>query len=217
MATFILLGKILLHLLKHTINKGDQTVDSSVLKTLSGGSDCKLDNEKDLRSSKPTTYTATISGTKNVYSIFPGTVLFLGYYKGTGTIYLCISNHELIRYMNLKDFNVWKGQDIEKGTLLGASSNVPLQFEYCTVYQQDSKYPVRFANRTYYKQNPIDILDGVYWPYKEITIKSGIVLPNNKYEFTEEQKREWYSQDYYAPDYGNETPYYFPTYNPQRN
>ena len=191
---------------------------SQVLNTLSGGSTTyKLDNEKDLRSKNPTTYTATISGVKNVYAILPGTVLFLGYYKGTGTAYVSISKHEMVRYMNLKELAVWKGQEISKGDLIGTTLATPLQFEYCTVYQQGSKYPVRFADRTYYKQNPIDLLDGTYWPYKELDLRSGIVRTNNTFTFTEEQKKEWYSSDYYFPDYGDELPHYFPTYNPKRN
>lgn len=190
---------------------------STVLTTLSGGSNCNLNNETDLRSASPTTYTATISGITNAYSIFPGKVLFLGFYKGTGTLYISISKHEMIRYMNLKTMEAWKGQDVEKGTLLGTVGKAPLQFEYCTVYQQGSKYPVRFANRTYYKQNPIDLLDGLYWPYKEITLRSGIVRPNSTYQFTEQQKREWYSSEYYTPEYGDETTYYFPVYNPKRH
>lgn len=185
---------------------------------LTGGSNYILENEKDLRSNKPSSYTATISGVKNVYSILPGTVLFLGFYKGTGTIYLSISKHEMIRYMNLRTLEVWRGQEIEKGHTIGTAYNSPLEFEYCTVYQQSSPYPVRFADRTYYKQNPIDLLDGVYWPYKELEIRNGIVRINDTYTFDDEdQKKEWFSKDYYVPDYGDEMPYYFPTYNPRQN
>lgn len=191
---------------------------SDILNTLSGDSPCILTNEQDLHSTKPSSYTAVITGVNNVHSILPGTILFLGYYKGTGTLYISISKHEMIRYMNLKSMTVWRGQDVSKGTSVGIAYKSALLFEYCTVYQQGSPYPVRFADRTYYKQNPIDILDGIYTPYKEITLKSGIVRTNNSCTFTEEQRKEWYSGDYYSPDYGNEDPpKYFPTYNPKKN
>ena len=171
-------------------------MDSEVMRTLSGGKRCYLDNEKDLSKDRPSTYTATISGVNKVYSIFPGTVLFLGFYKGTGSLYISISKHEMVRYLNLDDIDVWKQSNVDKGTYLGAvKTNKPLQFEYCTVYKDESKYPVRYWDRTYYKQNPLDILKGTYWPYKEITIESGIIRPGNNYEFTSEQRKEWFSYE----------------------
>lgn len=171
-------------------------MDSQVLNMLSGNSKYKLDNEKDLRSNHPSSYTATISGFNNVFNILPGTVLFLGFYKGLGTVYLAVSKHEMIRYMNLKTIEVWKGQQLSTSELVGTTYTAPLQFEYCTVYKDQSPYPIRFADRTYYKQNPIDILDGKYWPYKEIIHKSGIVRPGNSYLFDADQDAEWYSYKY---------------------
>lgn len=170
-------------------------MDSEVMNVLSGGSNFILHNEADLRSNKPKSYTATISGFTSVYNILPGEVLFLGSYEGTGTLYIAVSKHEMIRYMNLKTFSVWKGQQVTTGQYIGTTYNKPLQFEYCTVYRQNSPYPVRFDYRTYYKQNPIDILDGVYWPYREPVKHSGIVRPGTKVGFTEEEKEEWYSYE----------------------
>lgn len=161
---------------------------------LSGGKTYKLQNEKDLRSNRPSNYTATISGFKEVFNILPGTVLFLGFYKGTGSIYVEVSKHEMIRYMNFKTIDVWNGMELVKGTQLGVLDK-PLQFEYCTVYQQGSPYPVRFDFRTYYKQNPIDILDGVYWPYREISISNGVIRENNVYKFSEQERKEWFSSE----------------------
>ena len=170
-------------------------MDSEVMNVLSGGSNFILRNEADLRSNKPKSYTATISGFTSVYNILPGEVLFLGSYEGTGTLYVGISRHEMVRYINLKTISVWKGQQLSKGQFIGTTYNRPLQFEYCTVYRQDSPYPVRFNYLTYYKQNPIDVLDGIYWPYMEPTKHSGIVRPGTKVEFTEEEREEWYSYE----------------------
>ena len=184
------------------------------MKILTGGSNYNFNNEKDLRSSRPSNYTATISGFTDVYNILPGTVLFLGYYKGNATVYLAVSKHEMIRYMNLKTFNVWKGQDVTKGEFIGTIGNTPLQFEYCTVYKQESNYPVRFdSDITYYKQNPIDILDGVYWPYREEKVQKGIVRTNSpEYNFTSQQKHEWYSymRKYQYPSTSGQQPDYWP-------
>lgn len=180
-------------------------MDSEVMNILSGGRKYKLDNEKDLRKANPSTYTANISGVKEVYSILPGTVLFLGFYKGTGSLYISISKHEMVRYMNLDKIDVWKQSNVDKGTYLGViNSNKPLQFEYCTVYRDDSPYPVRYWDRTYYKQNPIDVLDGTYWPYKEITIEPGIIRPGNTFDFTEQQRKEWFSYESVRYSYGTE-------------
>lgn len=167
-------------------------MDSEIKKTLTGNTTAKLDNEKDLSSNRPSSYTATISGVTTVYNLFPGTVVFLGYYQGSGSVYVEVSNHELIRYLNLNDIQVWKGSELEKGDVIGTvKSRVGLQVEYCTQWKGESPYPVRFNNRLFYKQNPIDILNGLYFPYKEITVKNGIVRPNDKITFTQDELKEW--------------------------
>ena len=167
-------------------------MDSAVKKTLAHTVSCELDNEKDLRSNRPSSYIASISGVSEVYSLFPGQVLFLGYYRGKGTVYVAVSNHEIVRYMNLQKIEVWKGQSLQKGDLVGLVGNRSyLQFEYCTQWKGESVYPVRTDTKLYYKQNPIDILDGKYVPTKEIDIRDGITRPNDKTTFTEDEKLEW--------------------------
>lgn len=166
---------------------------------LTGGQSYKFDNEADLRKDHPSSYTATISGIKEVYNILPGLVFFLSSNNGMTSVYIAVSKHEMIRYMNLAVVDVNIGRDLSKGDLIGTvKAHRPLLFEYTTVYRTGSKYPVRFSNRTYYKQNPIDILDGLYWPYREPVLEAGIVNVNNTYEFTEQQKHEWFSYDYHV-------------------
>ena len=94
-------------------------MNSSVLKTLTGINTCKLNNEEDLRKSDPKSFTATISGASKIYNLFPGTVLFLGFYKNMGTITIAVSNHEIVRYCNIKDIQVWNYTSIKKGQYLG--------------------------------------------------------------------------------------------------
>lgn len=166
-------------------------MNSDVAKLLTG-STCKLDNESDLKSKKPKTFTATISGVSKVYNLFPGTVLFLGYYQNMGTVTIAVSNHEIVRYLNLKDIQIWNSSKISAGQYLGEThKNKPLQFEYCTQWKGDSLYPVRVKNSLYFKQNPIDILEGLYVPENELNVKYGAVTTSTKIKFRPEQLSEW--------------------------
>lgn len=167
-------------------------MDSNVKQLLTGSTSCKLDNEKDLSSDNPSTYTATISGAKSIYNLFPGRVLFLGYYKGMGTITIAVSDHELIRYLNMQDIRINVFQEVDTKTFLGTVySQKKLQIEYCTQWKGDSIYPVHVNTDLYYKQNPIDILNGKYIPQKEITIQDGITRPDVKVKFTQNELLEW--------------------------
>lgn len=166
-------------------------MDSTVAKLLTGTT-CKLMNEKDLTSKNPTSFTATISGASEVYNLFPGTVLFLGYYKEMGTVTVAVSNHEIVRYLNLKEIQGWNNAPIAAGQLVGeAYPNSYLQFEYCTQWKGNSKYPVRVNNKLYFKQNPIDILNRLYVPSNQITLNTNITRLNSKVSFTSQQLLEW--------------------------
>ena len=170
-------------------------MDQTIKQTLTGNTTCKLNNEKDLLSQNPQSYTATISGVNKVYSLFPGTVLFLGFYKGVGTLSVAVSNHEIVRYLNLTEIQEWSNSKVETGTYLGtANSRTGLQIEYCTQWKGESKYPVRINTDLYFKQNPIDILNGIYTPTNETDIRKGITRPNDIVTFTDDQKKEWESQ-----------------------
>lgn len=167
-------------------------MDLKVLKALTGSTTGKLKNEDDLKKSNPKSYTATISGVKEVYNLFPGTVLFLGFYKKMGTATIAVSNHEIVRYCNLQDLQSWNYSKVKKGQLVGhAFAQSGLQFEYCTQWKGESKYPVRINNKLYFKQNPLDILNGIYVPKNEIDICYSSTLPGNKVSFTSQQLLEW--------------------------
>ena len=167
-------------------------MSSSILKSLSGTDKSILTNESDLRKSNPSSFTATISGVNKVYNLFPGTVLFLGFYKGMGTVTIAVSNHEIVRYLNLKDIKTWSFASVNKGELIGEAYSLSgLQFEYCTQWKGESKYPVRISNSIYFKQNPIDILDGKYTPVKEVDLVNGSIRVKDKVKFTQDQLLEW--------------------------
>ena len=166
-------------------------MDSAVAKLLTG-TNCKLVNETDLKSKNPVSFTATISGASKVYHLFPGTVLFLGYYKKMGTVTVAVSNHEIVRYLNLKDIQGWNNSEVTQGQLVGEAYSVPgLQFEYCTQWKGDSIYPVRVNNKLYFKQNPIDILNGTYVPQNQITTQNGVVRMSTTVPFTQAQALEF--------------------------
>ena len=167
-------------------------MNSAVMKALTGLTTCKLNNEKDLKTKTPQSFTAIITGATKIYSLFPGKVLYLGFYKGMGTLTISVSNHEFVRYLNMNDIQVWNNATIRAGQYLGtAYAKTGLQFEYCTQWQGESKYPVRINNNLYFKQNPIDILEGKYVPQNEINISPGITRPNDVVKFTADQLLEW--------------------------
>lgn len=178
------------------------------MKALTGLTTCKLKNETDLKKTNPSSFTATISGVDKVYSLFPGTVLFLGYYKGMGTLTVAVSNHEIVRYLNLNQIQDWTFAELKKGDYIGtAYKQSGLQFEYATQWKGESPYPVRVKNNLFFKQNPIDILEGKYTPTREVDIQPGITLPRDKVEFTEDQLKEWGvpsidNKDYYIQGAG---------------
>lgn len=183
--------------------RGIQTVDSTVLNILTGGNSetCKLDNEKELASSRATTFTATISGVTDVFSLFPGKVLFLGFFEGMGTISIAVSNHEVIKYMNFDSILVTQFSKVNRGTRLGSiHSRKGLQLEYCTQWKGESKFPSRFNNRLFYKQRPLDILNGIYVPKMQVDIEYGLTLPNDKLQLSPVQEAEFGSGTAYWPN-----------------
>ena len=176
-------------------------MDSIVLKTLTGDKTGILTNEKDLTSDRPSTFTADFSNVNEVYSLFPGSVIYVGFYKNMGTVAVSVSNYEIVRYLNLKEIFVLRGEEIKKGKLLGSlTDKYRLQFEYGTQWQGKSNMPIRIQNRTFFKQNPIDILNGKYAPYLEQEVQYGRILSDETIELTEDQKQEFGIVDSYNLD-----------------
>lgn len=182
-------------------------MDSLILEILTGQqkSRAKLVNEDDLKSSKPSNFTATIKDITEVYAILPGEVLYVGYYEGMGTLSVLVSDKELVRYLNLTDIQVIPGQSFKKGTYLGiADKRYGLQFEYCSQWQGQSKMPVRLNNITYFKQNPIEVLEGLYVPEYHQHVTQGYVMPDDVVEMTDAQKAEFSSNMFATPAVYNE-------------
>lgn len=94
----------------------------------------------------------------NVYSICPGTVLYVG--KDLNNIYtvnVSVNMNQIIRYCNLKSVDVTSGDVIDMNDPIGVAHKY-VHFEYCT--SEKSNWPVRINNIQYYKHNPEGLLDG---------------------------------------------------------
>ena len=173
-------------------------MDSTIIDILTNGTrtDIKLVNEDDLRSDNPENFTATIKNINGVHSLFPGQIIYLGYYEGMGTVVELVSDKEILRYMNLNPVTVCTGDLIKDRNFLGiANKNHGLQFEYCTEWQGESNMPVRI-NRgdkivTYFKQNPMDILDGIYVPMYHVNPTNKYISPFDTVSLNEEQFYEF--------------------------
>lgn len=169
-------------------------MDSTIAKALAGKNKIVLANEKDLSSSKPSSFTASFLGVKEVYSLFPGEVLYVGIYKELGTLTILVSDFEIIRYLNISDIQVNKGDQVSTNRYLGVVNNkYGLQLEYCSQWQGSSVMPVRLNNRTFFKQNPLDILNGKYKPDYHKEIERGYTFPDTTKELTVAQQLEFSS------------------------
>lgn len=168
-------------------------MDNSVKNIITGQTSCVLTNEKDLSNLNPTSFTAMISGVNEVHCLFAGTVEFIGMKDGLWAITMYLNTAEIIRYGNLKEAYRNKGDALLPGELIGVASNLKgLTIEYCSIWRGNSKYPIRIGNRTFYKQNPIDILNGVYTPPRDMLVSRKYTRPQkDKIEFTDEELTEW--------------------------
>jgi len=167
-------------------------VNKDILKALTGSTSPVLLNERELNSSKVTSFTASFLGVNEVFCLFPGSAIFVGSFDGAESVNILVNKHELIRYTNLAVAPVVRDSQVPKGQKIGeVSPRKRFGFEYCTQWQGDSKYPVRFCGRLFFKQNPKDILNGIYVPPRDIELIEDFVPYYTDVEFTSEQAGEW--------------------------
>ncbi len=118
-----------------------------------------------------------------------GKVLFIGKIDRYYVVNIQCNASECIRYGHLTSINVKLNDIVKPGTLIGQADKFVL-FEYCTVAKGDSKYPVRIYTKTYYKQNPMKILESKY----EIVTSLGVNVVKslgNTIKLNEAQKLEF--------------------------
>lgn len=170
-------------------------MNQEIVNMLTLGESCTLVNEENLRSKRPASFTALISGSSGVFTMYTGKVEYVGKYEGMYSYNILMNDHELFRYLYLDSVEAWgKGQELGPQVKLGVPRrNKPFGFEYCTQWQGTSSYPIRINNRTYFLQNPIDILDGIYVPPAPIEVIEATTPNQAEYDFDMEEidSGEW--------------------------
>ena len=118
-----------------------------------------------------------------------------------GTITVKVSEYEIIRYCNLSDIQVWYNTEVETSDYLGvADEKKGLQLEYCTKAPETSNFVFRVNDQTYYKQNPLNILNGLQEPYTTTEVTEAYCTSSDTVQFTNEQIAEWGIPDQYIED-----------------
>ena len=135
----------------------------------------------------------TISGCEyydtQAKSIAAGKVLYIGKSDRYYVVNIQCNSSECIRYGHLLSINVKANDDVKEGQLIGQADKFVL-FEYCTVAKGSSKYPVRIYTKTYFKQNPMKILESKY----DIITSLGVDVvktTGNLIKLTKEQQLEF--------------------------
>ena len=93
-----------------------------------------------------------------VYSMSEGKVVEVG--LDTDNLYVITVQYtpiDLFRYCRLSSTTVELNDYVVPTDKLGVTSDGKLRFEYCV--PDGSDYPVRISDKTYYKQNPAEILN----------------------------------------------------------
>lgn len=129
-----------------------------------------------------------------VHNVAYGQVVYIGYEPdGTFTVNVKSNSGEILRYGNLRKVNIRTGQYAKEGESIGNVKEY-VHFEYCTRWQGTSIFPVRVNSYCYYKQDPVDILEGTYvvFPGKELEA-SPTPKPTKVEYISEDQQKEFNS------------------------
>ena len=133
-----------------------------VLDALTHSKSVTVTNSDNLRTAYPASLTATLTGASSCYVLNDSTVVDIGKVRGKYVVSTRVNAYEIVRYRNLKSVGVKINQKLSKGAYVGKASKNTLLLEYATSWRGNSNLCVRISNKTYFKQNPIDILDGTY-------------------------------------------------------
>lgn len=100
---------------------------------------------------------------RKAYTLFPGVITYIGVANGRYVVSVQTNQDEVIRYGNISTLasKICASYRIDEGKLIG-SSNGNIVIEYCTTWSSGNNYSVHINGRTYYKQNPVDIIEDVY-------------------------------------------------------
>ena len=125
---------------------------------------------------------------ENVYAIAKGEVVDIEASSGRAVINIKCNPSEILRYGNLTEIYCNKTNIASIGGHIGKTTDYVI-FEYCTAWQGRSVYPVRVNGITYYKQDPTEILNGIYTVRPDGAQEQAIVLNRDRVRFNDNQKR----------------------------
>lgn len=123
-----------------------------------------------------------------VYNVAHGQIVYIGVENGRAVVNVKCNPSEVLRYGNLKELNCQQSYFADIGAQLGIADRY-VEFEYCTLWKGKSNYPVRINSWTYYKQDPTEILEGLYTVRRDGAQEQGFVLNRDRVRFTDEQKK----------------------------
>lgn len=97
----------------------------------------------------------------NVYNQFPGRIMIVNFDKNRYDIVVQMDSNNCMKYSNLVDCVVRKGQDVVESDLLGRCKKSVI-VEYCST-SPTNNFPLRILDTTFYKHDPEPVLiSGVY-------------------------------------------------------
>ena len=118
------------------------------------------DNRSDMYKLNKGYHTGIDIEASEVYNMYTGTVIQVGIEEDNSYAVTVEYNGDIaLRYMNLLKAYVTPGDYIYLGAFIG-SANKFVHFEYVNTRKDDSIWPVRVGEKTYYKHDPEVIFDG---------------------------------------------------------
>lgn len=110
-----------------------------------------------------------------VYSITEGTVISVDRdFDGLWVVTVMYAPDKLIRYCLLDSTSLALGTRVIPTDKIGTAHRGKLRLEYCTT--EKSQFPVRISDTTYYKQDPMIIMDGSAQLY--MSVPTAVALSN---------------------------------------
>lgn len=154
-----------------------------MISTLTGDSTTVIENKNTVAK-----YNSARLKCENVYNVAHGQIVYIGTENGRAFVNVKCNPSEVLRYGNLKELTCMKGYFAEVGAQLGVADGEVI-FEYCTLWKGASNYPVHINNWTYYKQDPTEILEGLYTIRKDGAQEQGFIINRDRVRFTTDAQK----------------------------
>lgn len=105
-----------------------------------------------------------IQGQK-VYSMSPGTVILVGYDGKYKNVIIRLDEENCFNYAHLTDTDLRYNEDVEEGTFIGHCDSF-VHFEHGS--RQQTLWPIRIGTLTYFKKDPMYVLENSWESVKQI-------------------------------------------------